>query len=72
MKFLVEYLSIFRKPFQTLDHAILIQKLNYYGVRSVTNNYRNYFVSIDGFDFKKINCGGPRFCLRAFVVYYKN
>ena len=37
----VDYLSIFRKPFHDVDHAILIQKLNYSGVRAVANNYRN-------------------------------
>ena len=34
-------------------HVILIQKLNYYGVRVSISK------SIDGFDFKEINCGVP-------------
>lgn len=50
----------FQKPFDTVDHGILIQKLNYYRVRGVANNYTNQVVSIDGFDIKEINCGVPK------------
>ena len=35
-------------------HVILIQKLNYYGVRVSISK------SIDGFDFKEINYGVPK------------
>ena len=35
-------------------HVILIQKLNYYGVRVSISK------SIDGFDFKEINCVVPK------------
>ena len=46
--------------FNAADHAILIQKSNYYGVRGVANNYRYQFVSIDDSEFKEINCGVPK------------
>ena len=52
----------FQKDFDTVDHQILIQKLNYYGIRGVANNWlssylqnRTQFVSINGFD--SIYCG---------------
>ena len=58
----------FQKAFDTVDHAILTQKLNYYGVRVKANNWfssylkiRTQFVTVNGFnlDLKEINCGVP-------------
>ena len=58
----------FQKAFDTVDHTILTQKLNYYGVRGNTNYWfssylknRTQFVTVNGFnsELKEINCGVP-------------
>ena len=58
----------FQKAFYTLDHQILFQKLNYYGIRGTANNWlfsylqsRIHFVSINDTesDIKVICCGVP-------------
>ena len=48
-----------QKVFDTVDHDILIQKLNHYGIRGVANNWfssylqnRSQYVSINGFNSK--------------------
>ena len=57
-----------QKAFDTVDHDILIQKLNCYGIRRVANNWFSsclqnqlQYVSINGFNskLKKIHCGVP-------------
>ena len=54
------------KAFDTVDHKILLAKLNHYGIRGVSNDWfksylsnRNQYVSINGFDsgLTTINCG---------------
>ena len=46
-----------QKAFDTVDHQILLAKLNHYGIRGVSNDWfksylsnRNQYVSINGFD----------------------
>ena len=58
-----------QKAFHTVDHQILLAKLNHYGIRGVSNDWfksylsnRNQYVSINGFDsgLTTINCGVPQ------------
>ena len=58
-----------QKAFDMVDHNILIQKLNHYGIRGVANNWfnsylsnRTQFVSINGFQSKtkNISIGVPQ------------
>ena len=59
----------FQNSFGTVDHNVLILKLNYYGVRGTANNWfssylenRTEFVSINSYpsDFHFIRCGVPQ------------
>ena len=50
----------FQKAFDTVDHQILLAKLNHYGIRGVSNDWfkyylsnRNQYVSINGLDSPK-------------------
>ena len=58
-----------KKAFDTVNHNILLEKLNYYGIRGKSNEWfksyltdRSQFVSINGFDSKilKTNIGVPQ------------
>ena len=55
-----------QKAFDTVDHEILLSKLDYYGIRGISNIWfksylsnRKQFVSINGYDsgLAKIKCG---------------
>ena len=71
----------FQKAFDTVDHQTLIQKLNYYGIRGIANNWlssylqnRTQFVSINGFDsnVNAICCGVPQGSILGpllFLIY---
>ena len=58
-----------KKAFDTVDHGILLNKLSYYGIRGLSNEWfksylteRKQFVSINGFDSEilKTNIGVPQ------------
>ena len=73
----------FQKAFDTVDHTILTQMLNYYGVRGKANNWfssylknRTQFVTFNGFnsELKEINCGVPQGSVLGpllFLIYIK-
>ena len=59
----------FQKAFDTMDHEILLSKLDYYGIQGISNNcFKFYlsnhkqFVSINGYDsgLAEIKCGVPQ------------
>ena len=58
-----------QKAFDTVDHQILLAKLNHYGICGFSNDWfksylsnRNQYVSINGFDsgLAAINCAIPQ------------
>ena len=58
-----------QKAFDTVDHEILLSKLNHYGICGVSNDWfrsylsdRQQYVSISGYDsgLTKLNCGVPQ------------
>ena len=68
----------FQKAFDTVDHDILIRKLNYYGVRATTNSWfssylenRAKIASIYGYllnlDF--ILCSVPKGCILGLLLF---
>ena len=71
----------FNKAFDTVDHTIFTQKINYYCVRGNANNWfcsylknRIQFVTINGFnsDLKEINYGvsqGSKLGSLLFLIY---
>ena len=58
-----------QKPFDTVDHEIMLSKLDYYGIRGISNTWfksylsnRKQSVSINSYDsgLAEINCGVPQ------------
>ena len=68
-----------QKTFDTVDHQILLVKLNHYGIRGVSNDWfksylsnRRQYVFINGYEsgLAAINCGVPqRSVLVPFYFY---
>ena len=51
-----------QKAFYTVDHQLLLAKLNHYGIRGVSNDWFKSYLSINGYDsgLAAINCGVPQ------------
>ena len=67
----------FQQAFDTVDHAILAQKLNYYGVWGKANNWfpsypknRTQFVTKK--DLKEINSGVPQGLVLIWCWWYRS
>ena len=77
-KFAVSVFVDLQKAFDTVDHHILLNKLDHYGIRGVANNWftpylsnRKQFVSINGVnsDLQSMKFGVPQgLCLRTSVI----
>lgn len=70
-----------KKAFDTIDHSLLLKKLDHYGIRGVPNDWlksylsdRKQFVSFDNFnsDLLNISCGVPQGSILGpslFILY---
>ena len=67
------------KAFDTVDHKILLTKLEYYGIRGVANDWfasylsnRRQFVSFFGTDpdYETVSCGVPQGSFLAHFFFF--
>ena len=68
-----------KKAFHTVNHSILLAKLNFYGIRGTPFNWmhsyllsRSQYVQIDFWKspLLPIKCGFPQGCVRATFISY--
>lgn len=50
----------FSKAFDTVNHNILIEKLDYYGIHGVTNRYQYVSLGQTESEFQPVFCGVPQ------------
>ena len=71
------YLDL-QKAFDTVDHQILLAKLNHYGIRGVSNDWfksywsnHNQYVSINGYEsgLAALNCSIPQGFVLGLVLF---
>ena len=67
-----------QKAFDSVDHKILLAKLNHYGIRGVSNDWFksylancNQYISINGYEsgLVTLNCGIPQGCVLGLFLF---